>query len=90
LVIGADIKLGRHAGCPTSYDELLLDSLKAWRLGRAKADKVPAFVVFSDSTLIAIAETRPKTAQALLDISGVGPTKLDRYGEEVLNLIGQP
>ena len=87
LLGGADIKLGRHADCPSSYDEVLLERLKDWRLKRATADKVPAFVVFSDVTLIAIAEARPATEAALLEISGVGPAKLERYGEAVLGLV---
>ena len=47
---------------------------------------MPAFVVFTDLTLEAIAEVKPENPQALLRISGVGPTKIDRYGDEVLRL----
>jgi len=89
MLVGTDIKLGRHIGCPSSYDEALLDSLKAWRLQRSRADEVPAFVVFSDATLIAIAEATPSTPQALLDISGVGPSKLERYSKEVLAIVNR-
>lgn len=84
LLEGADIKLGRHADCPSGYDEGVFEELKAWRLAKARADEVPAFVVFSDVTLIAIAEARPQTQAALLEISGVGRTKLERYGQDVL------
>jgi len=87
LLDGVDIKLGRHSGCPSSYPEALLEQLKAWRLDRARTDAVPAFVVFSDATLIAIAEARPATPRALADISGVGPTKLQRYGDAVLAIV---
>jgi len=87
LLTGADIKLGRHATCPSQYDEALLDALKAWRLKRAHNDDVPAFVVFSDATLTAVAEAEPRTNAALLQISGIGPNKLERYGDELLAVI---
>jgi DNA helicase-2/ATP-dependent DNA helicase PcrA len=48
---------------------------------------VPAFVVFTDATLIAIAESRPRTRTDLLKVQGVGPAKADRYGEEVLAVV---
>jgi DNA helicase-2/ATP-dependent DNA helicase PcrA len=60
------------------------DALKTWRLKRAKADDVPAYVVFHNSTLAEIAERRPSSITELASIPGVGPTKLDRYGDEVL------
>ena len=87
LLAGADIKLGRHATCPSNYDEALLDALKAWRLQRSRTDDVPAFVVFSDATLVAVAEAVPKTRAGLLEISGIGPNKLDRYGDELLDIL---
>jgi DNA helicase-2/ATP-dependent DNA helicase PcrA len=62
--------------------------LREWRLERAKADDVPAYVVFPDSVLHAIAAARPGTLGELAQISGVGPAKLERYGEEVLALVG--
>lgn len=66
----------------------LLGKLKAWRLDRAKADEVPAYVVFHDTTLEAIARTAPGTLDELAVISGVGPSKLERYGGEILALLG--
>jgi len=59
-------------------------TLKQWRLERAKADEVPAYVVFHNSTLEQIAERGPRTLSELASVPGVGPTKLERYGEEVL------
>ena len=59
-------------------------TLKQWRLERAKADEVPAYVVFHNSTLEEIAERGPRTLTELAAVPGVGPTKLERYGEEVL------
>src|SRR5438034_1229004 len=63
------------------------DALKSWRLKRAKADEVPAYVVFHNSTLAEIAERRPRSITELASIPGVGPTKLERYGSEVLEAL---
>jgi DNA helicase-2/ATP-dependent DNA helicase PcrA len=60
------------------------DALKTWRLKRAKADDVPAYVVFHNSTLAEIAERRPSSITELASIPGIGPTKLERYGDELL------
>ena len=62
----------------------MFERLKAWRLRRAQSDDVPAYVVFSDATLRAIAAARPTSTDALLEISRVGPSKLERYGADVL------
>jgi DNA helicase-2/ATP-dependent DNA helicase PcrA len=59
-------------------------TLKQWRLERAKADEVPAYLVFHNSTLEEIAELGPRTLAELASVPGVGPTKLERYGEDVL------
>ncbi len=68
-------------------DERLLERLKAWRLGVARERGVPAYVVFWDRTLEEIASTRPRSESELLEVSGVGPAKLDEYGEDVLELV---
>ena len=60
------------------------DALKRWRLERAKADEVPAYVVFHNATLAEIAERQPRTLSELAQVPGVGPSKLERYGDEVL------
>ena len=78
---------GRHEDCPAPYDEELFARLKAWRKETADAISKPAFVVFSDATLEAIAESRPTSREALLRVHGVGRTKLDDYGDELLELI---
>jgi DNA helicase-2/ATP-dependent DNA helicase PcrA len=59
-------------------------ALRTWRLERAKADDVPAYVVFHNSTLAEIAERQPKTLAELARVPGVGPAKLERYGADVL------
>ncbi len=80
-------KVGRCEDCPASYDEELFEQLREWRVARAEAEKVPAYVVFTDLTLQAIAEVKPGDATTLLRINGIGPSKLDKYGDEVLALV---
>ena len=63
--------------------------LRAWRAERAKADEVPAYVVFHNATLAEIADRRPRSLAELSRIPGVGPTKLERYGEDVLAALGR-
>ena len=74
--------------CPVPYDQELFGSLRAWRKERAEADAVPAYVVFSDATLEALAEVRPTNRQALLRINGIGAAKIDKYADEVLEILG--
>ena len=62
-------------------------ALKRWRLKRAKTDEIPAYVVFHNSTLAEIAARQPKSIQELASVPGVGPTKLERYGPEVLDAL---
>ncbi len=83
----AEKKVGRCADCPASYDEALFERLRAWRLERASADSVPAFVVFTDATLQLIAEHVPTDETGLRKISGVGPGKIAKYGDDVLALV---
>ncbi|MGH3333496.1 MAG: ATP-dependent DNA helicase UvrD2 [Nocardioidaceae bacterium] len=83
----AQRKVGRCDDCPATYDEELFERLREWRVARAGEEKVPAYVVFTDLTLQAIAEVRPSDSQAMLRISGVGRTKLEKYGDDVLELI---
>ena len=78
---------GYCSTCPLPYDEDLFDSLKQWRKQRADAESVPAFVVFSDATLEALAEVRPGDRRALLGISGIGAAKLERYADDVLAVL---
>jgi ATP-dependent DNA helicase UvrD/PcrA len=59
-------------------------ALRDWRLERARADEVPAYVVFHNATLVEIAERRPRTLAELASVPGVGPAKLERYGADVL------
>ena len=63
------------------------DALKAWRLEQARADKAPAFVVFSDRTLEELARDLPRNIAQLLSVGGIGPTKAERYGDQILSVI---
>jgi DNA helicase-2/ATP-dependent DNA helicase PcrA len=81
-------KLGRCADCPSNYDEDLFEALREWRRTRAAAEKVPAYCVFTDATLTAMAEVRPSDRTELLRVPGVGKAKFDRYGEDILLLCG--
>lgn len=88
LATAAERTVGRCSTCPATYDEALLERLREWRLETARAASVPAFVVFTDATLTAIAEQTPADVAGLSGISGVGQRKLDLYGAEVLALLG--
>jgi DNA helicase-2/ATP-dependent DNA helicase PcrA len=83
----AERRVGRCEGCPATYDEELFEALREWRSRTAKADSVPAYVVFTDLTLQAIAETRPGSEQALLAINGIGKAKVEKYATPVLALV---
>ncbi|TMB77859.1 MAG: hypothetical protein E6J46_07950 [Chloroflexi bacterium] len=67
-----------------------VDRLRRWRLETARAASVPAYVVFHDSTLNAIAAARPASLADLLRVPGVGDSKLRKYGEEVLQVLRTP
>lgn len=89
LATGAERKVGRCNNCPPGYEEQTFDALRSWRLEVAQAADVPAFVVFTDATLTAIAEARPAALEELAALPGVGPSKLERYGEDVLRVLAE-
>ena len=68
-------------------DAQLLERLRALRTRISKEEQVPAYVVFPDRTLLEIAVRRPKSPYALGEIRGVGPAKIDKYGERFLELV---
>lgn len=88
LVTAAQRKTGRCDECPPSYDEATFERLREWRLATARAASVPAYVVFTDATLTAIAEGEPSSEGDLAQISGVGARKLGLYGAQVLQILG--
>lgn len=70
-------------------DEALVAALRAWRTERARADAVPAYVIAHDALLLAIVEDRPATPAALRRVKGMGPAKLERYGDEILAIVAR-
>ena len=68
-------------------DSPLYLELKQWRSETAKEQGVPAYIVFNNRTLAAIAAQHPTTHDELLEVSGIGPTKVERYGDALLELI---
>jgi DNA helicase-2/ATP-dependent DNA helicase PcrA len=80
---GAPVARPRRA---RDEDSPLMTALRDWRTTTARSDGVPAFVVASDALLIEIADQRPTSIPALRRIKGIGPSKLTRYGEEILDI----
>ena len=87
LTTAASRKIGRCASCPPTYDEATFEALRTWRVAVARAAAVPAYVVFTDATLVAIAESKPASVAGLAAISGVGARKLEAYGPSVLAVL---
>ncbi len=69
--------------------ELLFDALKSWRTERARELGKPPYIVAHDRLLVALCETRPRTLAELRDTPGIGPTKLEQFGSDILELVGQ-
>ncbi len=86
LLAAVDRKLGRCPTCPSDRDDALYEALREWRTARAKELGQPAYCVFTDATLVAIAERKPTDVAGLVAIAGIGQAKLDKFGEDVLRL----
>jgi DNA helicase-2/ATP-dependent DNA helicase PcrA len=71
----------------STADRSLYDALVEWRRSVSKASGAPAYVVFHDATLAAVAAARPRSRPELLSLQGVGPVKVERYGDDVLGLV---
>jgi len=87
LTAAPAIMLRRCETCSVDIDDELLAQLKEWRLRISKELSVPAYVVFTDNTLIAIAESLPGDDAALVAIPGIGARKLEQFGADVLALV---
>jgi DNA helicase II / ATP-dependent DNA helicase PcrA len=87
LTVAAERKIGRHLGCPATFDERTMAMLREWRRQEAADQQLPAYCVFTDATLIAIAEARPHSIAELIKVQGLGPTKADKYGEHLLAIM---
>ncbi len=68
-------------------DQRLMEVLKRWRLETARAQGVPAFVVLTDASLEELARRRPRSEGELLSVKGIGPARLDAYGDDLLALL---
>jgi superfamily II DNA helicase RecQ len=73
----------------TAEDEALVGRIREWRAAEAKRLKVPAYVVLHDRTVTALAGARPRNPRELLNIDGMGPAKVERFGEELLRLCAE-
>ena len=67
-------------------DSPLMNALVEWRLTAARSDGVPAYVIAPDTLLIDIAAQRPTTSPALRRMKGMGPSRLARYGNEIIEI----
>ena len=74
----------------TTEQEAVFEKLRGWRGATAKEQGVPAYVVFHDATLRAVAVAAPSTLVELAGISGVGESKLAKYGESILEVLTGP
>jgi DNA helicase-2/ATP-dependent DNA helicase PcrA len=84
LTDAGEMKLMRCEDCPSGRDEALYERLRDWRADQAQRLSQPAYCVFTDKTLMAIAEAVPGTEGELAGISGVGRRKVTRFGADVL------
>jgi RecQ family ATP-dependent DNA helicase len=92
---GANVLRGTQLGEPitpvrlTAEGETVATRLKEWRSAEAKRLGVPAYVVLHERTLTALAQTRPKSLKGMLAIDGIGPAKMEKYGEAILEICGR-
>ena len=78
---------GRLAPGGGFADAALVEKLRQWRSSQAQSQGVPAYVVFNDKTLDSLAALRPSTEAALLGVPGIGPAKLEAYGDDLIDLL---
>lgn len=83
----AAMPAAKSVAAAPAADQLLFDTLKQWRLIRARQDKVAPFIVAHNNALLALAMSKPTTKQALLGVAGFGPQKVALYGDDILALI---
>ncbi|AGX41753.1 DNA helicase RecQ [Clostridium saccharobutylicum] len=65
----------------------LFEALRIWRKNKALRERIKPYIIFSDTSLISISNTRPKTVNELLEVRGVGSKKIEAYGKEILNIV---
>jgi DNA topoisomerase-3 len=81
--VAAELAMETHI----PQQSLLIDNLKAWRLGKARKLKIPAFRILTDRVLLAIVEKNPKDQEELVMVHGVGPALIKKYGGEIIAVI---
>lgn len=77
-------RCGEHVN---DVDQAVLTELRSWRSELSKTRGVPAFVIFTDATLKAIAQRQPTSDQELVQVPGIGPVKVEEFGEDVLAIV---
>ena len=78
----ADKRIERVEGeLPTAFRE--------WRKELAKTSGVPAYVILHDTTIAALCELRPRTMEELLTVPGIGEKKAERFGRQILEILGE-
>jgi DNA helicase-2/ATP-dependent DNA helicase PcrA len=87
LATGVERKLRHCSTCEVTVDVQLFERLREWRRQVAEESSVPAFVVFTDATLTAIAQDRPADRRSMLAVPGIGAAKYDRYGQDVIAIV---
>lgn len=89
-LIPAEIETPTQKNIPPSvfeFDSALFQQLRAWRTAQARQENVPPYVVFADETLRELVIHRPQSPQALLQIKGIGRTKVEKYAAQVLQIL---
>jgi hypothetical protein len=82
-------KIAKGASGQTTVNEVLRDRLQQWRRERCVADKLPAYMIMHQSTLLEIASAVPKSKAELLAIKGFGKASFDKYGDEILKITSE-
>jgi DNA helicase-2/ATP-dependent DNA helicase PcrA len=87
--LGVRVRASAPRKQPVADQSPAFRALREWRLERARADEVPAYVVFSDATLHELADRLPRTRTELASVPGVGPVKLERHADDVLRVLSE-
>jgi ATP-dependent DNA helicase RecQ len=85
--MGAGATAGSGAGAIDTANAIVFEALRGWRRDMAKEHGVPAYTIFHDSTLLELADRLPSSLDELREITGIGATKLDRYGVALLEVM---
>ncbi|MGK2854438.1 MAG: DNA helicase RecQ [Microbacteriaceae bacterium] len=87
------VRAGKRSATPsmlTPADTALFERLRLWRSEQARQQGVPAYVIFTDATLRALAQARPATREELVGITGIGESKRERFGEAIIAILSTP